>query len=248
MTIPPEQGTGDPLDDVPFDHRGRARPMYATAVPQASSTWRPGRLARLTLGLFPGVRVMAVSSAVAGIPYLLLGVAAVALGTLLFLDWDIANTNIRTFHIKKLFLLVHWGAIVLAVLVFELLRFASALEEKYYGTRAPRLLAALLMPAIIVLVGSPRVTYMWPQLMESVWLTAAVVAIGAVPAAIWSAAEGFLMSTDRLRRFQIVVVAGMGLTVGGGLGVIFAVANVRAAALAWTSNAGFEILPRLLGG
>lgn len=191
---------------------------------------------------------MAVSSAVAGIPYLVLGVAAVALGALLFLDWEIANANIRTFHIKKLFLLIHWAAIVLAVLVFELLRFAAALEEKYYGTRAPRLLAALLVPAMAVVIGSPRLIYMWPQLMEAVWLTAVVVAIGAVPAAIWSAAEGFLMSIDRLRRFQIAVLAGLVITVGGGLGLILGIASVRGAALVWATEAGFQILPRLLAG
>ncbi len=221
--------------------------MYATSTPRPAS-WRPGRLMRLGLGLFPGVRVMAMSNALAGLPYLVLGIAATVLGGLLYLEWQIAADNVRTYHIREVYLLLHAGAVVLAALTFEMLRFGSALEEKYYGSRAPRLLAALLLPSLLVLFGGPALVRLWPQLMEALWLTALVIVLGGIPAAIWSAAEGFLMSSERLRRFQIAVGVGLLLAVGSSIALVFAMHSLRGSIAADAADAGFVLLPRLLAG
>lgn len=191
---------------------------------------------------------MAVSSAMAGLPYAVLGIAAAVLGALLFMEWQLASENVRAFHIREVFLLVHAAAVVLAALVFEMLRFGSALEEKYYGSRAPRMLAALLLPALLVLLGGPKLVYLWPQLMEAVWLTALVVVWGALPAAVWSATEGFLMSLERLRKFQVAVAVGLLLSVGGVLALVFSMHSLRASIAAGAAEAGFVLLPRLLAG
>lgn len=234
----------DSLDDGAYDRRGRARPLYASSS-RGATTWRPGRMARLALGLVPGLRVMAVSSTFGGLPYLVLGLTAIVLGGLLALEWELATENVRTLHIREVFLLVHAGAIVLAAAVFEMLRFGASLEERYYGSRAPRLLASLLLPALIVLFGGPEVVRLWPRLVEAAWMTAAVIVLGAVPAAIWTAAEGFLASHERLRRFQLAV--GGVLASGAVLGVIV-VLTFGARLSAWAADVGFVLLPRLLAG
>lgn len=211
-------------------------------------SWRPGRLSRLALGLFPGLRIMAVKSAVGGLPYLLLGLAALVLGGLLTLQWEVARQSVRTFQIREVFLLAHASAIVLAVLVYELLRFGSTLEERYYGSRAPRFLAAFLLPALALLLGGPSIVRLWPRLVEALWLTAGVIVVGALPAAVWSAAEGFLMSHERLRRFQAIVGASILLLLVIGGGALASSAALRTDVATWAANSGFVMLPRLLAG
>ncbi|MCA9551965.1 MAG: hypothetical protein KC933_18140 [Myxococcales bacterium] len=243
---PPGPSDFDP-GDHPFDHRGRARPLFTPAGPRPTASWRPGRLARLLLGLFPGARVMAVSSASAGLPYAVLGVAATVMVVLFGLEWSMAGENTRNLQIREVWLLPHAVALVCAVGVFELLRFGAALEERYYGSRAPRFLAALLLPAGIIVAFGPTVVRLWPQLVEAIWFMAVVVVLGALPATVWSAAEGLLMSRDRVRSFKLLVLAFFVVGVGGGVAALLTVEPAKMAVAHWASEAGFVLLPHLLG-
>ena len=233
--------------DLPFDHRGRARPLFAPSSPRPQGGWRPGRLARLLLGLCPGARVLAVSSALAGLPYAVLGVAAFVMVFLLGLEWGMARDNTLIQQIRPVWMLPHALALVAAVGTFELLRFGAALEERYYGSRAPRFLAALLLPAALVLGFGPKVVGLWPQLVEAAWWMALVVAVGGVPAAVWSAAEGLLMSAERVRAFKWGMLAYLILGLGGGAVALWSVESARLAVSHWAAEAGFALLPRLLG-
>jgi hypothetical protein len=245
---PPPAGPQDSdSGDLPFDHRGRARPLFSPSSPRPQGAWRPGRLARLLLGLFPGARVMAVSSAVAGLPYAVLGVAAFVMVFLLGIEWGMAAENTRALQIRPVWMLPHAVGLVAAVTVFELLRFGASLEERYYGSRAPRFLAAFLLPALVIVALAPRVVGLYPQLVEATWWMALVVAVGALPATVWSAAEGYLMSPDRVRAFKWAVLAFYLLVVGGGVAALALVEPAKLAAAHWAADAGFALLPRLLG-
>lgn len=245
MSSPPSERPATTGEDS-FDHRGRARPLFATAADQVTS-WRPSRVTRILLGLVPGVRVMALSAPIAGLPYLILGLGAVVLGVLLTLQWGIARESLQTLRIREIWLLTHAAAIFVAVAVYELLRFGAALEERYYGSRAARLLAAGLLPALVVLVGAPAVVGLWPQLVEALWFAAVILALGAAPAAIWSAGEGYLLSPERLRTFQLATLGFFVVVLGGAALLVFGAEGVRAQLARDASSAGFVLLPRILG-
>lgn len=185
-------------DEQLIDHKGRSKPMYKPRSPRPD-TWRPGRAVRMLLGLFPGVRVMALSSARDGAPYAALGLLSLVAGLFLMVGLPSTSSTIDTLLIDPRWTLVHAAAVVVLFVVYETLRLASCFEERTSALRAPRILAALFIPSLITLVFGPLLMPIWPRLVEAAWFSALVLALGATAGMIWTAFEGTL-DDDRMRR------------------------------------------------
>lgn len=232
-------------EDVPLvDHKGRSRPLYKASRPKPGTTWRPSRLTRLLLGVFPGVRAMALSDVKSGIVYTLPGIAVAVTAVLLFNAWSKSYDTFQLLAMQERWLLLHAAAILGAVLVFELLRMLAALDENIRGPRAPRVLAALFIPSLAVLYAAPKLVTFWPRLVEAAALASVVLLLGALPAAVWSIGMAFVRSpqAEKILGWTCAALGAVGF-VAAGAGVSTMSATVAAA----LGRFGFEILPALLG-
>ena len=225
------------------DHKGRSKPLYKPSSPRPSE-WRPERIARLLLGLFPGLRLMVTKSVPAGLPYALLGLLTGLGALLVVLNWSVAAETIRQLHIRPQWILIRAGAVLLLVAVYELLRMGAALEEKPRGPRIPRVLAMAALPAFVVVLGAPSFMDLAPRLLESAWFGALVLAFGALPACAACMLDnmtGREVTTFRLRAGIVLVLLVLGVTVWSALGYpIFE--GLQGAARA----SGFRVLPSLI--
>src|SRR5688572_463043 len=86
---PKPHGRIEPIDhgdDPLIDHKGRSKPLYkrrSKRPPRPSARWRPGAFSKLMLGVFPGVRLMALESVPDGLPYAIIGTLALIASVLL---------------------------------------------------------------------------------------------------------------------------------------------------------------------
>lgn len=232
-------------EDVPLvDHKGRSKPLYKASRPKPAS-WRPSRFTRLILGLFPGVRAMALADMKNGLFYALPGIAVAVTAVLLFNAWAKSYETFQVLAMKEKWLLYHAAALLGAVLLFELLRMLAALDENIRGPSAPRALAALFVPSLAVLYAAPKVVSFWPRLVEAAALASGVLLLGALPAAVWSIGMAFARSprAEKILRWTCVGIGAVGFLAAG---VVFAtMGDTVAAAL---TRRGFEVLPALLLG
>ncbi len=165
------------------DHKGRSKPIYKPSSPRPAE-WRPGPWARWTMGLFPGLRLMATKNVPAGLPYAILGLLTSLGALLVVLNWSTAMDTIQQLRIQPRWILLRAGAVLLMVGVYELLRMASSLEEAPRGPRVPRVLAAFVLPSFLVVLAVPAFLYIAPQWLEAAWVAALVIGFGALPAAV----------------------------------------------------------------
>lgn len=234
-------------DEPLVDHRGRSKPMYKPRSPRPRS-WKPSRPIRLLLGLFPGTRLMALESIAQGWPYSALGMLALVPAIFLILNWSANAARVEVLSIDERWLLAHAAAIFVLIGVFELLRLGAYFEERTSGPRVPRILAALTIPAVLVIVGAPRLIPLWPQLVEAAWCSAVVLALGGLAGSAWCLLDGTIESTGGQRTFRIVGLVLIGLLLLGGVLTGVLVPGSLAQLATWARGLGFQALPGMLGG
>lgn len=234
-------------DEPLFDHKGRSRPMYVPRSPRPKS-WHPSRPIRLLLGLMPGTRVMALESPRDGLPYLVLGLLALLPALFLVIGWPRTVAQLHALAFDDRWVLAHAGLVVGLLVVFEGLRLASYFEEHTGGLKAPRALAALLLPAAAIVWKGPELVGIWPQLVEATWFASVILAIGGVAGTVWCVGDGTLASPRGRLVFRIVgAVALVALVAFVVVTEPFAEATLRSLA-AYARASGFRTLPALLGG
>ena len=237
-------GTSSMEPEDAYDARGRARPIYGSRSPRPPEVWHPGPWAQLIMGLVPGVRSLASGHIRRGAPYTVLGLCTVIGALLLLASYSTSIETLHNLRIQPRFILVHAASIWLLVAAYEFLRLGAALEEhSNYVSRAPRLLAAMWLPAfLLTTVGPSFVTYA-PHLLESVWFASIVVLAGATPAVLWCTLDDFLNDANWHPAFRL------GITLWC-VGLLFAaIGFVAGLGHAWAPSAleaGFQVLPRLL--
>ncbi len=237
------QGGDQPL----IDHKGRAKPLYKPSTPRPSKTWRPTPIVKLLLGILPGLRLMATESIPKGLPYTLLGLLLLMLGALLAADWGSTLETMTILRIQPRWSLVHVGLFFGAVLTYELIRMASSLEEDRAGPKSPRVLAALLLPAIAILSLAPQLMRHWPRLLEALWFAGLILALGGLPGAMWCISQALF--GDELKTKNVRIFAGvMAVLMVGGVCALAALgATELGSSLAnRAALAGFQLLPRMI--
>ncbi|MCK6549062.1 hypothetical protein L6R52_24675 [Myxococcota bacterium] len=238
----------DYANDEPLvDHKGRSRPMYEPRTPRPRS-WRPSRPIRLLLGLMPGTRVMALESPRDGLPYLVLGLLALLPALFLVIGWPRTVAQLHSLAFDDRWMLAHAALVVVLLVVFEGLRLASFFEEHTGSLKAPRVLAALLLPSIAIAWKAPELVGIWPQLVEASWFASIVLAIGGLAGTVWCVGDGTL-STPRSR--MVFRIVGLVVLIAAIAAVVvtepFGEATLRSLA-AYARASGFRTLPGLLGG
>jgi hypothetical protein len=232
-------------DEPLIDHKGRSKPLYKPRTPKPNS-WRPRRPIRLLLGLFPGARVMALESTREGVPYAIFGLLTLLATILLVIGYGRTIATVHQLMIDDRALLVYAGAICAMLIVYEILRLASFFEEHPQSVRGPRVLAALLSPALMIIVFGPDLIGIWPQTIELGWFASVVVAVGALGSSIWCALDGTLSSPRARLWFRLVGVVAIVLLVAGAvLTDTFGPSSLRAVA-SFASGQGFRTLPEIL--
>lgn len=232
-------------DDEPLvDHKGRSRPLYKPQSPRPhDETWRPSRPVKLLLGLFPGLRLLALQNVREGLTYVLLGIFTLIGGVMLSSRWAANVDRIQHLQLRRELLVGHAALIAGTVWVFELLRLAGALAERTRGPRLPRVLASFVVPGFLVAVGSLELVSLWPRLVEPACYSAALLAAGGLPGVLWCAFDGGSRDPEQqrwLRRAGGLIVA---LGAGAGLALLLSQGDT----LAESAQAhGFILLPRLL--
>jgi hypothetical protein len=229
-------------DEPLVDHKGRTRPLYKARSPRPSAhrRYRPGPFANLLLGLFPGARLIASDGLWAGLPYTIAGLLGLIVAVVLATRFPITSETLRILRIKPELALVHAGALLLGVVIYEVARMGSAIEERSNSPRAARFMAALAIPAAMVTFGAPRLVGLYPRFVEALWFASAVVLVGSIPAA-------FRCAFDLRRKNAVIVFALVVIAAIGGVVTIAMLPPPARAALAATAAAyGFEILPKLL--
>jgi hypothetical protein len=235
-------------DEPVVDHKGRSKPLYKRRTKRpprpAAQSWRPGSFAKLLLGTFPGVRLMVLESVPDGLPYAIVGALSLTAAVLLATRTGTTLQSIENLAIKPQWFLAHAAALVLAVIVYELARMGASLEERTDKPRAARAAAALFIPAAVVVLWGPRLVALHPRLVEATWLSAMVLVIGVIPAAVRCLVDfGSTFDTPRARMLAALVAA---LLLGVGIATVLGIDDARRAIASAAANAGFEILPRLL--
>jgi hypothetical protein len=236
-----DYGEDEPL----IDHKGRSRPLYKPRTPRPNS-WRPGRLLRIVLGWFPGARVMALESTREGAPYAALGLLALISAIFLMIGFSRTAAGIHQLLIDDRWVLAHAAGVVVMLMLFEILRLAAFFEERTSGLRAPRILAAFLLPSCAILIFGPDLVALWPQLVESAWFAALVLCLGAIAGSVWCAFEGALATPKSRAVFRVVgMLLLAALALAGFLTEAFGAGSLRAVA-GVAQGLGFKMLPEIL--
>jgi hypothetical protein len=177
--------------------------MYArrSGVPQPV---RVARWSRLAYGLFPGLRLIATSSPRDGAPAAVLGLVTLGLAIGLATRWGVVADSLSRIGARPSVQLVQAALIWLLVLAFEFLRLGSALPERTRSEVAPRALAALWIPTLLVAVGAPAVVPLAPDWMEPAVAAAAVVWWGSTPAVLYCSLDVVMPPSSARRRFEQV--------------------------------------------
>lgn len=233
-------------DEPLVDHKGRSKPMYKARSPRPAS-WRPSKVIRLFLGLFPGTRVMALETVAQGWPYTVLGVLAIVPAIFLMLHMKTSAQSMATLAIDPQWLLLQALAVLVLFCVFELLRLGSFFEERIKGPRVPRILATFTVPAALVLIGAPEVVRLAPRLVEAAWCASLVLMLGGLAGTAWCVLEGSLEDDEGQRSFRIAGIALIAVAVVAGVLTGVLSPSTMIALGAWTKTLGFSIVPALLG-
>lgn len=236
---------GEPL----IDHRGRSKPMYQRKRSRRpEKRWRPPWALNLLLGGFPGARMLANGEVTSGIAYAAVGLFAILPAILVLGGWSSRASTLQLLSIDEAWLLLHGCVALCSVMCFEGLRLASAFDPRSRADRLPRVFAAFAVPSLIVLFGGPRLLRHAPRIIEAAWFGALVLGSGALIAAAWCSFRDLGESSRRQRLIAIV---------GGVIIVIGLVVLVASGTISWqtlrmlagsASEAGFQVLPELLGG
>lgn len=240
-------GPSRSTDSASASRSGRARPVYTPRSPPPGR-WRPSRLARVVLGLVPGVRMMALDDARRGLPLAIFGLAlALAFGILLT-GWEARVHALERLRIVPKLALLDALCIVLIGIAYEALRLTASLEERRRSPWSPRIVAAPFFPALLVVLGAPSILHLSPRWLEALWWAALVAAVGSSPALVWCTFEDRLLTRRARRRLLLawmVAAFSVGAAVAGPLALS---AELRARMAAEAQMRGFQLLPRLLDG
>lgn len=183
-SLPPTQRSktaeirGRPADELSIDtaaeqldHKGRSRPIFAPRTPRPQVK-RLHPAVELLAGLFPGARLMARERVAAGLAYAIVGGLALLPALLVLLGWSERTTSVQKLSLTPAWTALHAGVLVASVVLFELVRCLSALDPSRRHVRVSRTLAALGLPAMVVVLGGPSVVAALPEVVEPVWLLA----------------------------------------------------------------------------
>lgn len=225
-------------DLSPIDHKGRSRPIYDRR--SAIGPARTNRWARLLVGLWPGLRIMAQRSLVAGAPYAILGALLVSQAVLLVSNWPLMEEAVAQYRARDAVLLLPAGLVFASVMAFEWLRLGTSRASN----RWPRILASFLLPCAGWCAAAPGLAPLAPRWVEASAFAAAVVAAAAVPAAFACVVDVLVVASPRRLRWTrraFASMAGLALLT---LLVLFLVPHPEAAERA--RGAGMLVLAQLL--
>jgi hypothetical protein len=187
---------------------------------------------------------MVLESVPDGLPYAIVGFIALLASVFLATRLGVTFETLRIYAIEQRWFLVHHAALLAAVLVYELARLGSSLEERTDKPKAARTAAALLIPAALIAFMAPKLIALHPRLVEATWLAAVIILLGTLPAALRCLFDfGQLLETPRAKMIASLVAA---LLLGVGLATALGIDDARRAIASAAASAGFEILPRLL--
>lgn len=218
---------------------GRLLPTYRPKRPKPRRDKPPPGWLAFLLGGVPGLRLALLHDARVGAPIVAVGVLLIVGLILQLVELLGAPSRLAALGIAPRF--VAWPAAGLLILLsaFELLRTAAALSEPRPGARWARLLAGAFLPAAGLAVFSVLFGALRPRWLEPAMVSATVLALGALPAAVYGALR---FSTLHQRHRQISAGLLALLILGGGLGLWLG----RAPLSTQLKSQGFVVLPRLL--
>lgn len=198
------------------------------------------------MGLVPGVRALVSGQVRIGAPYIIVGLGALLGTVLLFRTYPTTLETLRHLRIQPRFIILHAAGILALVTAYELLRFGASLEEHPgSASGAPRFLAALWLPALVVVTGGPTVVAHAPRIVEPAWFAATVVVLGAAPAVVRCALGARLSRPERPRTFRWGSAAALFAAL---LVLVSAVLGFGGEWSAKAEEAGFRLLPGLIDG
>ena len=202
------------------------------------------------MGLFPGLRLMVTKSVPGGLPYALLGLLAGLGALLVVLNWSVTADTMRLLRIQPRWILIRAGAALVLVMVYELLRLGASLEERTRGPRIPRALAAMVLPAFVVVFGAPTLLHAAPRFLEATWFAAVIVGFGALPAAVVCVLDDLALSGHSRTRARHRMRLYGGITLGLLLAIAVLLPRLGMPIFEGLSGAaraaGFRVLPALL--
>lgn len=237
LTLPP----GDASEQL--DHKGRSRPIYAPRTPRPSQKRvKPGL--DFLLGLFPGARLMADEQVGGGLAYALIGLLSLLPAVVVSISWSARAQAVTKLNMDPSWLVLHAGAAILSVLLYELVRSASSMNVDRGRVRPSRWLAALFLPSVAVVLVGPGLVGLAPGPVEAAWLVAiplAAISIVAAVDAIRARTE-----TDAGRRSTGLTALFLGLSLVGGLLVLALSMELNASLAKRAENAGFVKLPLIV--
>lgn len=181
---------GRPADELSIDtaaeqldHKGRSKPLFAPRTPRPQVK-RLHPAVELLSGLFPGARLMARERVAAGLAYAIVGGLSLLPALLVLLGWSEQSARVQQLSLSPGWTALHAGVLVASVGLFELVRCLSALEPARRHVRLSRTLAALGLPALVVVVGGPAVVAALPDVVEPAWLLSLPLALIAAVATV----------------------------------------------------------------
>lgn len=188
---------------------------------------------------------MVLGEARRGLPLAVMGVAVAVAGALCALAWSTGEATRDRLRLRAIVELLDVGSLFVVVLAYEVLRLASAWEERRHGGRAPRMVAAPFAPALFAVLVLPGVLRHHPRLLEATWWAALLLVLGTAPAVLWCLLEERIAPEAR-RWVLLLSAAGVVIPV---LGLTVALVLMPEAATEWSEYArtlGFRLLPRWL--
>lgn len=237
LTLPP----GDASEQL--DHKGRSRPIYAPRTPRPSQKrTKPGL--DFLLGLFPGARLMADEQVGAGLAYALIGLLSLLPAVVVSISWSARAQAVTKLNMDPSWLVLHAGAALVSVLLYELVRSASSMNVDRGRVRASRWLAALFLPSVAAVLMGPGLVGLAPGPVEAAWLVAIPLAAISVVAAV--DAVRARTETDAGRRSTGLTALFLGLSLVGGLLALALSVELNASVAKRAESAGFVKLPLIV--
>lgn len=203
---------------------------------------------RVLLGLVPGLRTLAYRDLGRGALSVGLGLGLLLTIALVIAGWSARSAGLERLRLDPRLDLVDLGLLMVLVLAYEGLRLAHDLEERTRRPWGPRIVAAAVIPGAVAATAIPSLVHLAPRPLEALWFSASILAVGGLPAALWCGLEHRLVVMAERRRFGALLVLGACLVVGSAWAMELGWPHVLQGWATRASEAGFVVLPRVLGG
>lgn len=254
-SLPPTQRSktaeirGRPADELSIDtaaeqldHKGRSKPIFAPRSPRPQVK-RLHPAVELLSGLFPGARLMARERVAAGLAYAIVGGLSLLPALLVLLGWSERSASVQKLSLTPAWTALHAGVLVASVALFELVRCLSALDPSRRHVRLSRAIAAVGLPALVVVLGGPAVVATLPEVVEPAWLLAIPLALlaGVATVDVLTRAEPSASHRPALVASAAVVASTLVVAL-----VLVLSMDTRGGLVRRATDAGFVRLPEIL--